>query len=111
MCRDRIESDVGKENDCRARQHPQRLPTGIGLAENRLAEKVDARVTVRRERMPVRGINIERAHYDNKNHNRDFENHHRSIETRTLFDTDDQHYGHQRDDHHGRQIEKFACGD
>ena len=54
--RDRVEADVGEEDDRRAGQHADRLARRAGLAEQRLAEEAHAGQAERRERVQFSGL-------------------------------------------------------
>src|SRR5437763_9074313 len=104
---DGVESDVREENYRRAREHAERLTSGVRLSEHGMAEEVYSRETVRRERVPVRWVHVERADRDDEDDNCDLEHDHRRVERRALADSDDEHDRHQTDDDHRREVEEL----
>ena len=68
--RDRIEADVGEEDDRGAGQHADRFAAGPGLAEHGVAEEAEPAQAERREGMPVGRIHVERADADHEENDR-----------------------------------------
>ena len=75
--RDRVEADVGEEDDRRAGEHADRLAGRARLPEQRVAEEADRRSAERRERRPVGRVDVERADDDHEQHDRQLDDHHR----------------------------------
>src|SRR5438105_3655936 len=101
---DRIEADVGEEDDGSAREHPQRLTGFRGLPMNGNAKETYSRPVVRRERVPVSGIDEESADANHKKNRRHLDAHHNGVEQGALANPFDQHRGNDSDDQYGREI-------
>ena len=87
---DRVEADVGEEDERGARQHADRLAAGVGVAEEGLAEEADAGQAVGRERVPVPRVDVEGADDDDEQHGRHLDHHHGGVEAGALADAVDE---------------------
>ena len=109
--RDRVEADVGVENDSRAGHHAERLAARSMLSHDRVSEKADAAITVGRERPPIGGVDVEDADGDDQKHDGQLDHDHEKIERRAAANAGDQnHRQYGRDQQRGR-IDDRAGGD
>jgi hypothetical protein len=83
--RDRVETDIGEEDNRRARGDP--VPA------------------VRHEGMPVPGVHEPRAHDDEKGEDDELDHHHDGVEPGALADPDKKDDGDRRDDRKGEKVE------
>ena len=109
--RNGVEADVGEEDDGGPCEHPEGLPAGVRLAEDRLAEEADAREPKGSEGVPVRRIDVERADADHEKDHGQLDAHHGGVEADALADSLDQHHGQDQGDDDGREVEDRAGAD
>src|SRR5262245_31328291 len=79
-----VDTEVGEEDDRRPRQHPERLPAHSRLSEDGLSEEGDAGQPIGRERLPVRGIDVERPDRDDEEDDHQLDAHHEGVEAGAL---------------------------
>ena len=101
----RVEADVGEEDNCRAGEHPQRLAALTGFAHQGVAEETEPRVAVGRERMPISRIDVEDADADHQQHDAQLNGDHHGIESGTLSYPFDKNHCQNERNHNRRQIE------
>src|SRR5436853_1390627 len=91
--RDRVEPDVGEKHQARTPQH-----AGPAVAAPLPGVRGD-------ERRPVGRPDVRQADEHDQQNDADFENDDQAVDPRRLFDPDDQHGGHQRDDADGWKVD------
>src|SRR5262245_34616262 len=111
MCRNRIKTDVGKENDGGTRKHSQRFSTIAGLAHNCLAKETDARQAVWCEWSPVAGIYIERSDGNYHANNNDLNENHSRVEPGAFTNALDKDCRHSKCNQNGWQIKPCSRRD
>src|SRR4029077_9513086 len=108
MCRNRVKSDIGEENNGRSGQHSHRLPAGPTLSQYRMPKETEPAQTKRRERMPIRWMHIKTSYNDHEENDREFQNHDRGVYAGALVDTLYQNRGDNQSNRNRGKIEPRA---
>ena len=103
-----VEPDVREEDDGGAGDHADRLPSGVHLTKQRVAEEAHARHPERRKRRPVVRVDEERADQNHEQDGGQLHADHGGVEARALLNALHQHNGHDRHDQHCRQVHDTA---
>ena len=106
-----IEADVGEENHCRTGKDPEGNIADPRLADERVAEETDPRVSKRGEGMPILWIDIERPDHDDEQDDGQFDDDHSCIESGALPDAIDQYCRDDRRDGDGRNVKIGSRGE